>query len=113
MLWFQCPKDCTTISVHQQTFEAEVFDAKGIGYFRAPEVFQSAILGIPGFEQQIPKIDLKTLEIKQHVPALQARIDLLESEIELLRKKLRDALENLNVAQGQIHEMKIQLKRVR
>jgi chromosome segregation ATPase len=112
VLWFQFPENQFSVSVHQQTFEPEVRDAKGIGFFRAPEVFREAILDLPGFEQRIPKIDLKAIETKQHIPALQARIDILESDVRILQTKLRDAGENLNIAKAEIHELKIKLNRV-
>lgn len=112
MLWFQFPEGQSSVSVHQQMFEPEVRDLKGIGFFRAPEVFREAILGLPGFEQRIPKVDFKAIETKQHIPALQARIDSLEQDIRILQTKLRDAGENLNIAKMEIHELKIKLNRV-
>ncbi len=113
MLWFQFPEGQNSVSVHAQMFETEVRDAKGIGFFRAPEVFCDTILGLPGFEQRIPKIDMRQLEVKHHIPALQARIDGLEADIRALQTKLRDAGENLNIARAEIHELRIQLNRAR
>ncbi len=109
MLWFQFPEGCTSISVNQQLFEVEYIDRKGVGYFRAPELYKNTILGLGSFVEQIPKVDLKELETKHQIPALFALVDELRFEKKELQESLRISEDNLEVLHQENLKLRIKL----
>jgi hypothetical protein len=53
-MWFSFPDGTESITVQHQAFTAEVTDAKGKMFFRAPDHFSPLILSIKGFNMEHP-----------------------------------------------------------
>lgn len=95
-MWFRFPKGHGAISIEQQEFKAEVTDADGYSYFRAPNHFAPRILALGNFAvldppEQDPDDDQGQQEKNDAITQLSQELDAAHVEIANVRADLISA----------------------
>lgn len=96
-MWFSMPKGVGGMTIQQIEFAAEVRDADGIGYFRAPPHFSQHILALAGFTIGDPPASL-TDKITEIDPTFGQK----SAESEAYLEEIRTLRENNGVLLGQL-----------
>jgi hypothetical protein len=108
-VWFRLPEGTNGIAVEHETFECEIRDDEGRGYFRAPDRFATLILEVPGFivtttppegaPEDLPRADPlrdgAIAQLTQENQSLRWDLQNMRSDLEASRAKSA-SLESLN-----------------
>lgn len=112
-MWFRMPDGVSGVSVDLQNFETEVKDAKGLGYFRAPDYLAAKILDLPGFVAFEPPEGLTELEdIPAHNSPHSNAIADLTAQLSTMTSLRDDANERLQIALRQVDSLGAEIKRL-
>ena len=98
-MWFKMPTGCKAIAVERQEFRAEVTDAQGVNYFRAPDHFAARIIAIPGFIQAMPP-EGSPEDLPKADPIRDSAIGELTGEVTSLRMEVQNLRSDLGSAQA-------------
>lgn len=101
-MWFQFPQGCERISIERQTFVAEMTDAEGRTYFRAPDHFAPSILGIGGFSIVAKPPDDFPEDLPQADPLRDGAIAGLTKAAEAMKGEIKDLRSDLATASARI-----------